>query len=339
MVLEQIGPDKPISRDLQEISNAANRAAALTRQLLAFSRKQAMHVRPLNLNEIVGPLRDMLQRLIREDIEMRVELAETLPPIVADPIQLEQVLMNLATNARDAMPDGGVLRVTTGFTSSEDGGPHVTLSVSDTGSGMDAETQTHIFEPFFTTKSVGKGTGLGLATVYGIVQQLGGQISISSQVGEGTTFRLTFPAALDSIVSPATPRRSLGPQVADKRHLVLVVDDEKSVRRIIARILARHGYDVLEAGGPQDAIDIARTSPAQIDLVVSDVVMPEMYGPEMVSVLRTMRENLPVLYVSGYMDEPVSSRGALRGNAPVLEKPFSASDLLEAVRNVLAEPD
>lgn len=331
MVLEQIGPDKPISQDLREIADAANRGAALTRQLLAFSRKQTMHVGPIDVNASVSALHQMLLRLLREDIALRLELAETLPLIVGDRSQLEQIVMNLVTNARDAMPNGGALVIATSVPSAGE----VMLSVSDTGSGMDAATQSHIFEPFFTTKPVGKGTGLGLATVYGIVKQLGGQIAISSEIGRGTTFHLTFPIAVGATAVPATNAAVIAPHVADGRYVILVVDDDSGVRKMLCRTLSRHGYTVLEASGPLGAMDLVRDHAGPIHLVVSDLIMPDMYGPELVTSLRAIRGDLPVLYVSGYAEDAVSRRATLQSTDAVLEKPFTASDFLERVRRTL----
>ena len=336
MVLEQIGPDKPISHDLQEISDAANRGAALTRQLLALSRKQTMRMGPIDLSEIVAALRDMLLRLIREDIDLRVALAEAVPPIIGDRSQLEQVVMNLVTNARDAMPHGGVLTISTAM--SNDAPDQMTLTVSDTGSGIDEATKAHIFEPFFTTKDVGKGTGLGLATVYGIVKQLGGEIAIDSEIGQGTTFRLSFPVAVGDTPAPLAAVHARVAHVPEARYVILVVDDEQSVRKILCRILLRHGYEVLEADGPLTAAEIARTYGGPLHLVVSDVVMPDLYGPEMVKALRVQRPELPVVYVSGYADHVTSPRAAIDGADTLLEKPFSASELLETVRQALAAP-
>jgi signal transduction histidine kinase len=332
MLLEQIGADKPISSDLREICHAANRGAALTRQLLAFSRKQPMRVGPLNVNEIVIALHQMLLRLLREDIILGLDLVESPPAIVADRSQLEQVIMNLVTNARDAMPNGGSLTLATSVRDQM-----VTLSVTDSGSGMDEETQRHMFEPFFTTKSVGRGTGLGLATVYGIVQQLDGTIAVSSEVGIGTTFQLSFPATLATAISPdSSITQRVQVHVPSEKYVVLVVDDEPSVRTILCRVLSRHAYQVLEAPGPNEALEICRSHSGPIDLVVSDLVMPDMNGPEMVMRIRATRDGVPVLYVSGYVDAATFSRLSVHDHDLVLKKPFSASELLERVRLCLA---
>ena len=348
MVLDQIGPDKPISKDLDEIRRASDRAVALTRQLLAFSRKQTLKVAPMDLNGIIANMRNMLDRLISEDIEIRSQLADDLPPILADRIQLEQVLMNLVMNARDAMPRGGSITIDTktvgaGAVQSDvhervEPGRYVALFITDSGQGMDPATQARIFEPFFTTKGAGEGTGLGLATVYGVVQQLGGHIAVSSEVGRGTTFSLYFPECTDASAHPGDlPRRKASAPLAAGREVVLVVEDQRGVRQLAARILIRHGYTVLEAADAMEAVKIA-TNPEQVlDLVVSDVVMPTMGGPELVERLRTIRPAIKVLYMSGYTGDDLSRRIGHKPTAVVLEKPFSASGLLQAVRDSLDE--
>jgi signal transduction histidine kinase len=344
MVLEQIGPDKPISADLVEIQKAADRAAALTRQLLAFSRKQTLHVTALDANEIIETMRGMLHRVIGEDIEFRLFLAPGLKAVLADRVQLEQVVMNLVVNARDAMPRGGVLSIQTSAVDASAvsaavhkpvaPGEYLCLTVADSGVGMDAETQKHIFEPFFTTKGTGKGTGLGLSTVYGVVQQLSGHIAVASEPGRGSSFQLFFPK-----LENARPTQRRAPRaplpVAERRETVLVVEDQPAVRQLAARVLARHGYSVLEAAGASEALAIAGTFQGTIDLVLSDVVMPAMDGPDMVTVLRKMRPSVRVLYMSGYTGEALAERGGVDEDDAVLEKPFTATTLLQNVRNRL----
>jgi signal transduction histidine kinase len=344
MVLEQIGPDKPISADLAEIHKAADRAAALTRQLLAFSRKQTLHVTALDVNEIIETMRAMLQRMIGEDIEFRVSLTPGLKPVLADRVQLEQVVLNLVMNARDAMPRGGVLSIETRAADPSAvsavvhkpvvPGEYLCLTVADTGIGMDSVTQSHIFEPFFTTKETGKGTGLGLATVYGVVQQLGGHIAVRSELGHGSSFQLFFPK-LDG-VKPAAPTalRASAP-LAEQRETVLVVEDQPAVRQLAARVLTRHGYAVFEAGGAAEALSIAEAFNGTIHLVLSDVVMPAMDGPDMAVILRKMRPNIRVLYMSGYTGEALAERGGLDAEDQILEKPFTATTLLQSVRGRL----
>ena len=346
MVLDQIGLDKPISHDLQEIRNAADRAAALTRQLLAFSRQQTLHIAAVDLNQVILHASDMLQRLIGEDIQVRVHLIPQVRPILADPTQLEQILMNLSTNARDAMPRGGSLRIETTIAGADDAvrvpqlagdsGRYVKLSVIDTGVGMDAATQARMFEPFFTTKPVGQGTGLGLSTVYGVVQQLGGYIDVLSELERGTTFSVYFAESAAKVVAPepARPRLTEAP-AAQAGEVVLLVEDEDSVRRLAARVLDRHGYTVLEADGAARAIALVEQHGGTISLIVSDVVMPAMDGPAMIACVRKTHPDLKVLYVSGYTGEALMRRGGLEAGARVLEKPFSAAGLLQAVRDVL----
>jgi hypothetical protein len=346
MILEQIGPDKPISGDLIEIRDAANRAADLTRQLLAFSRQQVLRIGNVDVSEVVRNMRPMLQRLIRENITIELDLGRALPPVLADRVQLEQVLLNLAGNAGDAMPTGGRLVIVTAVASAAEAvaltglpvapGRYVKLTMQDTGTGMDERTRQRIFEPFFTTKDLGKGTGLGLATVYGIVKQLGGYIWVTSQLGEGTTFTLFFPegeAKPDPVVAPPTP--SIVAPLSREREVVLVVEDEMALRKLVGRTLTRHGYRVLEAGTAPEGLVLAAQSKDRIHLVVSDVVMPQMSGPEMVSQLRETVPDLKVLYVSGYAGEALTRAGTPELNAPLLGKPFTAHDLLQRVRALL----
>jgi hypothetical protein len=346
MILEQIGPDKPISGDLIEIRDAANRAADLTRQLLAFSRQQVLRIGNVNVSDVVRNMRPMLQRLIRENITIELDLGRALPPVLADRVQLEQVLLNLAGNAGDAMPTGGRLVIVTAAASAAEAvaltglpiapGRYVKLTMQDNGTGMDERTRQRIFEPFFTTKDLGKGTGLGLATVYGIVKQLGGYIWVTSQLGEGTTFTLFCPegeAKADPVVAPPTP--NVVAPLSREREVVLVVEDEMALRKLVGRTLTRHGYRVLEAGTAPEGLVLAAQSKERIHLVVSDVVMPQMSGPEMVSQLRETVPDLKVLYVSGYAGEALTRAGTPELNAPLLGKPFTAHDLLQRVRALL----
>ena len=344
MVLDQIGPDKPISKDLAEIRSASDRAVALTRQLLAFSRKQTLNVVTMDLNTVIESMRNMLERLISADIAIRSHLAADLPAILADRVQVEQIVMNLVMNARDAMPRGGVITIDTKAVTAADvraatheraAAPrYVALTIRDTGQGMDSATQARIFEPFFTTKGAGEGTGLGLATVYGVVQQLGGHIAVSSGLGLGTTFTLYFPQCDDSIKPDQAQRRTSAP-LAAAREVILVVEDQRGVRQLASRILIRHGYTVLEAADARQALDIAERPDQVLDLVISDVVMPAMGGPELVGRLRTLRPTTKALYMSGYTGDDLSRRIGEESSVLVLEKPFSATALLRAVRDVL----
>ena len=344
MVLDQIGPDKPISKDLAEIRSASDRAVALTRQLLAFSRKQTLNVVTMDLNTVIESMRNMLERLISADIAIRSQLGNDLPPILADRVQVEQIVMNLVMNARDSMPRGGVITIDTRAVTADAvraatheravATRYVALEIRDTGQGMDSTTQARIFEPFFTTKGAGEGTGLGLATVYGVVQQLGGHIAVSSRPGNGTTFSLYFPQCEKAMKLDQGQRRSSAP-LAAQREVILVVEDQRGVRQLASRILSRYGYTVLEAADAKEALDISEKPDQVLDLVISDVVMPVMGGPELVARLKTLRPMTRALYMSGYTGDDLSRRIGEQPGAIVLEKPFSASALLRAVRDVL----
>ena len=348
MVLDQIGTDKPISNDLIEIRKATDRAAQLTRQLLAFSRQQVLRVADIDVNEVVWAMRGMLQRLIGEDVIVEIKLTDALPPIRADRIQLEQVLMNVAANARDAMPQGGQFVIETGPGTGEDivaltglralPGRYVKMTMSDTGVGMDERTQQHLFEPFFTTKELGKGTGLGLATVYGIVKQLDGYIWVTSALQRGSTFTLFFPA-LDSAAKPApaaAPSKQPLP-LATERETVLLVEDETGVRNLVKRTLGRHGYRVLEASTAAEGLDLVAKHGSEIDIVLTDVVMAVMNGPQMVAKIRESLPSMKVLFMSGHAGEAIKAGGKLEASDHLLEKPFYAHDLLKAVRELLDE--
>jgi two-component system cell cycle sensor histidine kinase/response regulator CckA len=348
MVLEQVGPNQSISNDVREIRKAADRAASLTRQLLAFSRKQTLRIAAVDLNDVITNTRDMLQRLIGEDVEVLLRLTSSSTRILADRTQLEQVLMNLATNARDAMPRGGKLTIeTTAADISEVAavaplpatpGSYVRLRISDTGHGMSAATREHIFEPFFTTKPVGHGTGLGLATVYGVVQQLGGQITVTSEPDQGTTFSLYFMQATADVTQPA-PARPHTSHASPSRNgdVVLIVEDEGGVRQLAARVLKRHGYVVLEADSTVQALALIEQADHRLSLIISDVVMPTMDGPQLIARVREKQPGMKVLYMSGYAGETLARRGGLEANARLLEKPFSASSLLESVKDILEQ--
>ena len=348
MVLDQIGADKPISNDLIEIRKATDRAAQLTRQLLAFSRQQVLRVADIDVNEVVWAMRGMLQRLIGEDVVVEIKLTDALPSIRADRIQLEQVLMNVAANARDAMPQGGQFAIETGLGTGEDvvaltglralPGRYVKMTMTDTGVGMDERTQKHLFEPFFTTKELGKGTGLGLATVYGIVKQLDGYIWVTSALDQGSTFTLFFPA-LDPVVKPA-PAVAAAKQLlplATEHETVLLVEDEPGVRSLVKRTLGRHGYRVLEASTAAEGLDLVAKHGSEIDVVLTDVVMAVMNGPQMVAKIRETLPLMKVLFMSGHAGEAIKAGGKLEASDHLLEKPFYAHDLLKAVRELLDE--
>ena len=343
LLLEDLGPDDHKRSDVGEIKAAALRAAALTRQLLAFSRKQVFESRVLDLNAVVQTLEKMLRRLIREDVKLEYSLASALGAVRADPGQIEQVILNLAVNSRDAMPSGGRLTIETANVDLDEAyarehvgalpGRYVMLAVSDTGIGMDAETQSHIFEPFFTTKDVGKGTGLGLATVYGIVKQSGGSVWVYSEPGRGTTFKIYLPRVdeLPETVDPAVPAQP----VAGGRETVLLAEDDPSVRAVVSDVLTQKGYRVLGAPNGHAALDMARAQTGEIDLLVTDLIMPGMTGRELAETLTAERPGVRLLYMSGYTDDAVVRHGVLEEGAPYLQKPFAPRALASKVREVL----
>ena len=329
--------------DLEEIRKAARRAAALTRQLLAFSRKQVLEPRIIDLNSVVLNLDKMLRSLISENIELKTDLADNLGAARADPNQIEQVIMNLAINARDAMPDGGTVTIETGNVTLDDAyaaqhvsvipGEYVMLAVSDTGYGMDEKTQSRIFEPFFTTKPAGRGTGLGLSTVYGIVKQTGGNIWLYSEPGKGTTFKIYLPAIaalpedIGKVAPAEAPRRGAG--------TVLVVEDDEQLRRLTHRALDAQGYTVLVADRGATALDIARRHKGEIDLLLTDVIMPDTNGRKLAETIQAARPGMRVLYMSGYPDGAIASHGMLEPGVAYLAKPFTTEAITRRVREVL----
>ncbi|HEY7149731.1 MAG TPA: PAS domain S-box protein [Gaiellaceae bacterium] len=347
--LSRVGDGNPgLQKDIEEISKSADRASSLTRQLLAFSRKQLLQPRILQLNDVVGEVDKMLRRLIGEDIEVVTVFGRALGRVKADPGQIEQVLVNLVVNARDAMPDGGKLTVETSnvdvdadFAASHAGmspGRYVMLAVHDTGHGIDAETRSRLFEPFFTTKEQGKGTGLGLATVYGIVKQSGGYIIVESEPGRGATFRVflhRLEAGVDE-VEPLVPFDGERPRGSET---VLLVEDEDVVRNLVREILERNGYAVLEARHGGEALELGEQHVEPIHLLVTDVVMPKMSGHELAERLVGIHPETRVLYMSGYADGPIGQQGVLDPQTAVLQKPFSFEDLAQKVRKVLDAPD
>jgi two-component system, cell cycle sensor histidine kinase and response regulator CckA len=346
-LLEDLDKLDPRRSDVEEIAKAADRAAALTRKLLAFSRKQVMRPELLDLNAIVVGMEKMLQRLIGEDVRIVTELDPQLLAVEADPSSIEQVILNLAVNARDAMVDGGTLTIRTKNEMLErtdtawgiEPGRYALLTVSDTGHGMDAETQARVFEPFFTTKERGQGTGLGLAMVYGIVKQSGGHVWVESAPAEGTTFCIYLPQSADQ--RPAESEPTLQGVAVQRRtsapgsERILVVDDEEAVRSSTRRALERAGYTVLAAADGADAVRLFTEHDGGIQLVITDVVMPGLGGRELVGRLKIMSPRLPVLFVSGYTEEGVRQKGVLEPGAAYLEKPFTPEKLLRKVREVL----
>lgn len=336
--------DEKTRSDLEEIERAAEKAAAVTHQLLAFSRRQLLKPVIINANEIVEQTDRMLRRLIGEDIELTAVLEPRLKAIKADPGQLEQVIMNLAVNARDAMPKGGKLTIQTAnivldeeYVQTHVGsapGPYVMLAVSDTGVGIDAELQRHIFEPFFTTKQSGKGTGLGLATVYGIVKQSGGHIWVYSEPGHGTTFKIYLPAAKGIARRTEAAHKEID---VSGTETILLVEDDQSVRSLAKRILERAGYTIIEAGDGEQALRILRDGDTSVELLLTDVIMPQMGGRALVESLSRLDRKIRVMYMSGYTDDAIVRHGVLEAGAHFIEKPFVPAELLRRVREVLNE--
>jgi PAS domain S-box-containing protein len=335
----------PLRDDLVEVQHAGERAAALTRQLLAFSRRQILQPVTLSLNQIATGIEKMLRRILGEDIDLVQVLAPDLAVIRADEGQMEQVLMNLVVNARDAMPQGGKLTIETSNVDIDEEyatghaavkpGPYIQLSVTDTGCGMDAATRARIFEPFFTTKEPGKGTGLGLSTVYGIVTQCGGHVWVYSEPGKGTSFKVYLPRATDAMAAATTRRRI--PRLARGTETILVVEDEDAVRKVAVRTLGAAGYTVLSAANGAEALLTHAQHVGDIQLLLTDVVMPRMSGRELAQELCGLRPTLKVLYMSGYTDDAILHHGVLDPGTHFLGKPFSADGLTGKVREVLDE--
>jgi nitrogen-specific signal transduction histidine kinase/ActR/RegA family two-component response regulator len=322
--------DERLRRHADEIRKAAARAASLTGQLLAFSRRQVLQPRALDLNAVVSDMDMMLRRLIGEDVELVTLLDPNVSPVQADPTQVEQVIVNLAVNARDAMPNGGSVTIeTTDVRTGE--GDFVELRMTDTGIGMTDLERQQLFDPFFTTKE--GGTGLGLATVYGIVEQSGGTIEVDSAPGMGSSFRISLPRAeLPADVPAAAPAR-VAPRSGDET--ILLVEDETVVRRLVAEILENSGYTVLQAGDGPSALELLRRHSGTLGLLVTDVVMPGMSGPEVAQAVTSMRPGTLVLYTSGYTDSAIGHHGVLEPGIAFLQKPFSADDLTRKVRALL----
>ena len=344
--LRRLGIQHPVSRNIEEIHKAGTRAAGLTRQLLAFSRKQILQPRLLDLNTLVVEIDKMLQRLIGEDIDLVSILKPDLGQIKADPGQIEQVLLNLVVNARDAMPRGGKITIETANAELEQSyarshasvvaGSYVLLAISDTGTGIAQLIQERIFEPFFTTKEVGKGTGLGLSTAYGIVKQSGGYIWVYSEVGKGTTFKVYLPR-----VDQADDSESVGvmqPELPRGHETVLIVEDEDQLRNMAQKVLEDTGYSVMTAANGEEALSICQDFHGPVDLVIIDVVMPSMSGTELAKRIVPVRPQAKVLYMSGYTDDSIVRHGILEHNVFFLQKPFTLISLTQKVREVLDQP-
>ncbi len=347
LVMQEMPEDDTRRADVEEIKKSGERAALLTRQLLAFSRQQVLQPKVLDLSAIVVDTARMLKRLIGDNIDLVIGATEGLPSVKVDPSQIAQVLLNLAVNARDAMAGSGTLEIKTSTTilSRDDAwaletqcaGEYVTLTVRDTGSGIDSNVLAHIFEPFFTTKEVGKGTGLGLATVYGIVKQSGGAITVDSEVGRGTSFTIYFPAN-----EPVTGDAETAAELPVRgNETVLVAEDEPTVRRLVSRVLKRAGYRVLESGDGVEALEVVNREPGKIDLLLTDAVMPRMSGAELMVQLHREHPDIKVLFMSGYTRDTMKEQGVDVGEMAFLQKPVSPTILANSVRSLLdgAHPD
>lgn len=343
IVLNAIRPTDPLRKDVEEIRKAADRATALTQQLLAFSRKQSIEPRVMDLNERILDSQTMLERVVGEDIELALDLCEATPLILADPHQIDQVLLNLVANARDAMPEGGKLMISTGFSPGRReearllpdprGDEVVVLTLQDSGMGMDEATRKRIFEPFFTTKEKGKGTGLGLATVYGIVQQNSGSITVHSDEGQGTAFEICFPRSTGG--QPVAEPNTVTTGRPRGRGTILLVEDEATVRSLTRKVLSAAGYTVIEAEGGNEALSASADCEGEIDLLLTDVIMPILNGKELHQKLIESRPALKVLFMSGYTEDVISTRGVIEAGLPFIQKPFSIEKICQKVAEVL----
>ncbi|HTS60589.1 MAG TPA: ATP-binding protein, partial [Candidatus Acidoferrales bacterium] len=335
-VLDDNALSSHLRDQLDVVVEAANRGAALTSQLLAFSRRQTIHRRVLDLNQVIATTTNVLRRLIGEHIELQTRLTAEACPVDADAGQIEQIIMNLVTNARDALQGGGTITIETGLVDlapgeERSGGRYVLLAITDTGTGLDEETRIHIFEPFYTTKGFGKGSGLGLASVFGIVKQHKGDIRVESELGKGTRFEIFLPCAEKVAETEA-------PQPSGRVHgseTILVVEDEEGVRLLVRRSLETLGYKVLEARNGRDALRVYQEHGGVISLVVTDVVMPEMHGQELAARLKRMQPGLKVIYISGYPADAIGQFGVVNNDSHFLGKPFTSTALAQKVREVL----
>ena len=340
----RVDKDSPLLSDLEHIFKASERAARLTNQLLAFSRKQLIQPVVLNINHAIAEMEKMLRRIIGEDIDLSTMFEPELWNIELDPTQMDQLFMNLAVNARDAMPNGGRLTIETANVNLDEtyarqhglelkAGPFVMFAVSDTGMGMDEETRSHVFEPFYTTKEKGKGTGLGLSTAYGIVKQSGGCIWVYSEPDQGTTFKVYFPKTDEETafaVSDQKPAQNL-----EGSETILLAEDEDATRKLISSVLQEYGYSVLEARDGKEALQLIEQHKGSIHLLLSDVVMPGMSGRELAERLQLLQPEMKVLYMSGYTDNAIVHHGILEKGVLFIQKPFSPKALVSKVRNIL----
>ncbi|MDE3169602.1 MAG: response regulator [Acidobacteriota bacterium] len=340
---DRLSESPALQHNIEQVEKAADRAASLTRQLLAFSRKQVLQPRVLDMNEVVGGMIKMFSRVIGENIEMTFVPGGNLGRVKADPGQIEQVLLNLVVNARDAMPNGGRLTIETSNTELDKSytakhvvqpGPYVMLTVTDTGCGMDLDTQARIFEPFFTTKGPGKGTGLGLATVYGVVKQSGGYIWVYSEVDRGTTFKIYLPLVTEEVERGSADKEKK--KTAPGSETVLLVEDEQNVRELVGDYLRSAGYNVIDAEDGEHALKSAAAYKGRIHILVTDVVMPHMSGPDLAAKLAPLRPGMKVLFISGYTDDTVFRHGVLEGGVAYLQKPFNLKSVSQKIREVLS---
>ena len=344
MIQRNLEPGSSMRAHVEEILKSGERAAALTRQLLTFSRRQEFSPRMLDLNTVVGSTENMIRLLVGNDIELRTVLPAGLGFVRGDPGQIEQIIMNLAVNARDAMPNGGGMTIETSNVELDEAyarghvqvtpGSYVMLALTDTGCGMDSSTQAHIFEPFFTTKDPGKGTGLGLATVYGIVKQHGGNIWVYSEPGQGTAFKIYLPR-VETGAAKIEPHRVAAPELRGSE-TILVVEDEQAVRSLMVRMLRSMGYWVLEASRADEALMVCLRHKGPVHLLLTDVVMPQKSGRDLIDQLRPLRPAIKVLFTSGYTEEALH-RKVLERDAAFIPKPFSEESLARKVRDVLDE--
>jgi PAS domain S-box-containing protein len=343
LMLAQTTPDNPLSKPLLQVSNAADRAAALTRQMLALGRQQIMQVRVINVNSVVSETSRMLRRIIGEDIRLVTKLCDTLENSRLDPDQVGQVILNLAVNARDAMPEGGILHLETSnvnldYTYTREHPPvqpgrYVMLAVSDTGTGIDKSILPRIFDPFFTTKEMGKGTGLGLSIVYGIVKQSGGYVWVYSEPAHGTTFKIYFPAITAALENPLARSESYS---EPSGQTILIVEDEATIRSNVRECLEQLGYRVVEAENGEAALQVCGRLHGKVDLVLSDLVMPGMGGYELAGELALRHPAVRVLFMSGYTEDSAARRDILLQGSAFLQKPFSVADLSNAVHQALS---
>jgi CheY-like chemotaxis protein len=343
LLLQKIGNESPMHAEVEEIKRAGERATSLTQQLLAFSRRQIIEPKVVNLDSLVAEMHKMLTRLIGEDIALQASTGKSLGSVKIDPGQFQQILMNVVVNARDAMPDGGKIVIETANVDLDEGycavhpyvtpGRFVMLSVSDTGKGMSEEVKAHIFEPFFTTKERGSGTGLGLATTYGAVKQAGGSIEVYSEVGIGTTFKIYLPRIEEEAVKPVKDDRPSGIQGGPET--VLVVEDEDTLRTLCERILGDLGYRVMPARNGAEAIALAQGYGDRIDLLLTDVVMPGMNGRELATQMVLHHPEMQVLFMSGYTDDAIGKHGVLDEGVSFIGKPYTPLALARKVREIL----